>query len=103
MKIAICDDEMRILEEVTSCIKEYCNQSPKAKLEVFPFGSATALNSAIEDGQNFDIFLLDVYIGDEMGTELARQIRIKGIENPVIFLTTSIDFAPESYESGTLR
>jgi DNA-binding LytR/AlgR family response regulator len=58
---------------------------------------------ALEDGKLFDIFVLDVYIGEEMGTALARDIRKLGIESPIIFATTSIEHAPESYETGTLR
>jgi DNA-binding LytR/AlgR family response regulator len=47
--------------------------------------------------------VLDVYIGDEMGTALARYIRKLGIESPIIFATTSVEHAPQSYEMGTLR
>ena len=34
---------------------------------------------------------------------LARDIRKLGIESPIIFATTSLEHAPESYETGTLR
>ena len=51
----------------------------------------------------FDIFILDVYIGKDMGTALARDIRKMGIESPIVFLTTSLEHAPESFETGTLR
>jgi DNA-binding LytR/AlgR family response regulator len=47
--------------------------------------------------------MLDVYIGDEMGTTLAREIRAREIESPIIFLTTSVEHAPQGYETGTLR
>ena len=103
MKIAVCDDEVKILGEINSHINSYCNQSGKAKLKVLSFNSARALGMALEDGKHFDIFLLDVYIGDEMGTALAKEIRKKGIESPIIFLTTSVEHAPESFESDTLR
>ena len=59
--------------------------------------------SSLEDGKSFDVFVLDVYIGDELGTVLARGIRNFGIESPIIFATTSIEHAPESFETGTLR
>ena len=72
-------------------------------IEVFRLDSAKTLISAIEDGKSFDIFVLDVYIGDEMGTALAGDIRKFGIESPIIFATTSLEHAPESYETGTLR
>ena len=103
MKIAICDDETIILDEVSSYIKKYSKQSGKSEIEVFPFSSASSLLNSIDNGALFDIFMLDVYIGDEMGTTLAREIRAREIESPIIFLTTSVEHAPQGYETGTLR
>ena len=103
MKIAICDDETIILDEVSSYIKKYSEQSGKSEIEVFPFNSVSSLLNNIDNGALFDIFMLDVYIGDEMGTTLAREIRAREIESPIIFLTTSVDHAPQGYETGTLR
>lgn len=103
MKIAVCDDEITVLDEVTSYIKKYSEFSGIRELDVVRFQSVASLVSSLEDGAFFDIFFLDVYIGDGLGTDVARTIRKKGIESPIIFLTTSIDHAPESLEFGTLR
>ena len=103
IRIAVCDDEKKILDEVSSYIKKYAEKENNLDLEVFRFDSARSLMGAIEDGKTFDIFVLDVYIGDEMGTALARDIRKFGIESPIIFATTSVEHAPQSYETGTLR
>ena len=103
IRIAICDDEKKILDEVEGYIKNYAEKENIADIEIFRFDSARSLLSALEDGKTFDIFVLDVYIGDEMGTALARDIRKFGIESPIIFATTSLEHAPQSYETGTLR
>ena len=103
IRIAICDDEKKILDEVEGYIKNYAEKENDLDIEVFRFDSAKTLISSIEDGKSFDIFVLDVYIGDEMGTALAGDIRKFGIESPIIFATTSLEHAPESYETGTLR
>ena len=103
IRIAICDDEKKILDEVEGYIKNYAEKENDLDVEVFRFDSAKTLISAIEDGKSFDIFVLDVYIGDEMGTALASDIRKFGIESPIIFATTSLEHAPQSYETGTLR
>ena len=103
IQIAICDDEKAILDEVSGYIKDYAENKGDLELEVFRFDSARTLISTLEEGKTFDIFVLDVYIGDEMGTELADCIRKNGIESPIIFATTSIEHAPQSYETGTLR
>jgi DNA-binding LytR/AlgR family response regulator len=102
IRIAICDDEKKILDEVSGYIKNYAEKKSK-EIEVFRFDSAASLIGALEDGKSFDIFVLDVYIGDERGTVLARDIRKLGIESSIIFATTSVEHAPESYETGTLR
>ena len=102
IRIAICDDEKQILDEVSGYIKKYCERQSE-EVEIACFDTANSLMGAIEDGSNFDIFVLDIYIGNEMGTKLARDIRKLGIENPIIFATTSIEHAPESYETGILR
>ena len=103
IRIAICDEETKILDEVEGYIKNYAEKENIADIEIFRFDSARSLLSALEDGKTFDIFVLDVYIGDEMGTALAGDIRKFGIESPIIFATTSLEHAPQSYETGTLR
>ena len=103
IRIAICDDEKKILDEVSEYIASYREKRSNADIQAFCFDSASSLLSALEDGKTFDIFVLDVYIGDELGTALARNIRKFGIESPIIFATTSVEHAPESYETGTLR
>ena len=103
IRIAVCDDDKKILDEVSGYIKNYAEKKSGKELESVCFDSARALIGALEDGKTFDIFVLDVYIGDEMGTALARDIRKFGIESPIIFATTSVEHAPESYETGTLR
>ena len=102
IRIAVCDDEKKILDEVSGYIEKYAEKKNE-EIEIFRFDSAKTLRGALEDAKTFDILVLDVYIGDEMGTVLARDIRKLGIESPIIFVTTSVEHAPESYETGTLR
>lgn len=103
IKIALCDDEQKILDEVFDYIGRYAQVRQNPNLEIVRFDSAHSLKNALDELNTFDIFLLDVYIGDEMGTALAKEIRRRGIESPIMFLTTSIEHAPESFETGTLR
>ena len=103
IRIALCDDESKILDEVSQYINKYADKKSIQSLEIFPFDSAKSLKNALDDDKPFDIFVLDVYIGKEMGTALAKNIRRRGIDSPIIFLTTSIEHAPQGYETGTLR
>ena len=103
IRIALCDDDKKILDEVVLYIKKYEENNQNLNIEVFSFDSVKSLKNKLDDNNSFDIFILDIYIGDELGTEFAKDIRRRGIENPIIFLTTSIEHAPEGYELGTLR
>ena len=103
IRIAICDDEDKILDEAAMHLRKFAAEKPNASYEVCRFDSAKALENALDNESTFDIFVLDVYIGDELGTELAREIRRRGIVSPIVFLTTSLEHAPQSFETGTLR
>ena len=103
IRIAVCDDEAKILDEVSLYINQYAEKIQNLKYTVFRFESAESLRNALDEGNLFDIFFLDVYIGNELGTELAKEIRKKGIDSPIIFVTTSVEHAPQSFETGTLR
>lgn len=103
IRIALCDDEEKILDEVSMYIKKYAEKKQNRNLTVFRFDCAKSLRNALDDEASFDIFILDVFIGSEMGTDLAKTIRKRGIESPIVFLTTSVEHAPQSFETGTLR
>lgn len=103
IKIAVCDDEKKVLEEISLYIEEFMKREKKKAVEVFCFQSVEELKNSLEQKRTFDIYLLDVYIGPELGTKLAKDLRRKGIESPIIFLTSSLEHAPQSFEVGTLR
>ena len=103
VRIALCDDEQKILEQVSRHLEKYAQMQDRNDLEIFCFDSVRTLKNELDEDKSFDIFVLDVFIGDGLGTTLARSIRKRGIESPIVFLTTSIEHAPESFETGTLR
>ena len=49
IRIAICDDEKQILDEVSGYIESYAEKKNNTDIEVFRFDSARSLISAIED------------------------------------------------------
>lgn len=52
---------------------------------------------------DFDVLLLDCYLsGTETGVDVARRVRLAGDDVPIIFVTSSVDFAVEGYDVGAV-
>lgn len=95
MKIAVCDDERRVLQEVLSHIAAYREQYKK-DISCQVFENVAALLSAMEH-EEYDALFLDVMLPGFNGIEAAREIRKKNENIKIVFLTSSTEFAVESY------
>lgn len=95
MKIAVCDDNHEELHRVASLLEDY--QAEKTvSISLRLFGSSVELAS-IAQQENFDLYLLDVLMPALNGMELAREIQTFNTAVPILFLTSSPEFAVESY------
>ena len=52
----------------------------------------------MDQGKRFDITILDILMPGENGIEIARNIRASGTDTEIIFLTSSPEYAVDSYE-----
>lgn len=96
MRIAICDDD----QQVRSILHTILDTYPEKKdfvIQEYSDGINLELD-LIEDPHRFDLVFLDIYLGNDNGLETARHLRQRGINTPIAFLTTSRDYAVESYE-----
>jgi len=96
IKIAFCDDELSVLSEIRELLDQYCLECNQ-KIEYMSFQSTLNLLAEIERGARFDILLLDILMPGENGMEAAAEIRNYDSNIKIIFLTSSPEFAVESY------
>lgn len=96
MYLAVCDDELAQLELITRLLDNY-PQKPLLSLHWKTFQSGYALLSALEEGEMFDAILLDIYMLNANGMDIAKSIRRFNEYIPILFLTSSPDYAVESY------
>lgn len=99
IKIAFCDDDKTVLNEINQLLEKYsivCNR----KLTCHDFYSPFELLTVIEKGTHFDILLLDIIMPGEDGISVAKQIRRYDSTVKIIFLTSSSEYAVESYTVG---
>lgn len=95
MRIAICDDNIDELSRISSLLEDYrreCNSS----ITYEAFHSAIELLETLKS-RNFDLLILDILMPGITGIEAAKEIRHSDNEIPIIFLTSSREFAVESY------
>ena len=104
IRIAICDDDNRELAQTLRIVNDYFeHRFAKENIEILSFATSVALLAKIEDGKHFDIYLLDVLMPVVNGIELARSIRTNDNAAKIIFLSSSSEFALDSYSVGAFN
>lgn len=96
IKVAFCDDDPNILKEMSTLIEKY---SELRGLEIIyaTFGSPLEMLEEIGKGMRWDILFLDVLMPGQNGIDVAKEIRQYDTDIKIVFLTSSAEFAVESY------
>ncbi|MBR5510033.1 MAG: response regulator transcription factor [Lachnospiraceae bacterium] len=97
LRIAICDDEESQTTQVHHLLKTYCTLHPERNLQTETFTSGRTLLEHLRTDGNFDIYLLDVLMPYSNGIELGLKIRDVDSGAHIIYLTSSPDYAVDSY------
>ena len=95
LKIAVCDDDNGELSLITALLEQYQAQKHiAAHIELFH--NAIELMEALRS-TNYQLLLLDILMPGFTGIQAARELRTFDSETKIIFLTSSPEFAVESY------
>ena len=96
LQIAVCDDNIDELSNMVQLIDLYrTSRHLNCEHAVFPNGFE--LVSALEKGKRFDIYCLDIMMPGFTGIDAAKEIRTFDKTAPILFFTSSPEFALESY------
>lgn len=99
IKIALCDDDLSVLKELGILLEHY-QARQEQKIDYLSFCSPLELLAEVAKGLRLDILLLDVLMPGENGINAAREIRQYDNNVKIIFLTSSPEFAVQSYTVG---
>ncbi len=98
MKIAVCDDDRVIIEQIEQYIETIHDKS----LEYEVFFCAEELQGYITEYDiDFDIFILDIEMKKMSGIDLAKKIREKNINALIIFMTSHSQYVFDVFEMIT--
>lgn len=101
MKIAICDDEICYIQEIRALLTHWAVRHDLS-LTLYQYSNGDDLLLALQN-TSIDLIILDIIMPLLNGLDTARELRNEGITVPLVFLTSSKDFALESYEVKALN
>lgn len=96
LKVAFCDDDESVLDEMKGLLNKY-REERNQEIVYVVFRSSLDLMAEIERGVRYDVLFLDVIIPGENGMDTAKEIRQYDNVVKIIFLTSSPEFAVQSY------
>ena len=99
IKMAFCDDDLSILNQLSVLVNRY-RVDRNQEIDYTAFQSPLELLAEIERGARYDILFLDVLMPGETGIDTAAEIRNYDSNVKIIFLTSSAEFAVQSYTVG---
>ena len=94
IKIAVCDDEQRFVEQIKKILVEYGTEI-QADIRVSEFYDGVMLLDKYEC--RYDIIFLDIKMPYIDGVEVAEKIRDRDPEVTIIFLTSLLGRAVDGY------
>ena len=91
LRIAVCEDEPADMARLVKHI-----ESSGVRSEILCFESGEAFLNSFRAGR-YDVIFMDIYMGGEMGVEVAGKIRKVDKFVTLVFTTNSLDHTLESY------
>ena len=98
LRIAVCDDEQKQLNQTAALLPTYLQSHPSLKGQIETFRSGRALLARAEDAGGFDLYVMDILMPELSGIDTGRRLRALGEGGEIVYLTSSNDFAADSYD-----
>lgn len=94
-RIAVCDDEKLFAESLADCIKGYMD-GQRFSYCVDTFYNVVDLDEALQN-RRYDLLFLDILIKNDSGMQFAKELRERGDEISIVFVSSNTDYALEAF------
>lgn len=94
LKIAVCDDDSRILKQMENIFDSY----RKYQLEIFYFDKGENLILDFKRNQKYNIVFLDIELNTISGIDVAQNINRISPNIIFFFITSYTDYIPEAFK-----
>lgn len=104
MRIVICDDEPMYRELLHERILQYGIEQD-FETEIVEYGGGKQLTAALDAGERADVYFLDIQMenGADDGIRAAKELRRRGDNGLIVYVTSFIDYAQDGYEVKAFR
>lgn len=104
MRIVICDDEPEYRRLLHERILRYGIEQD-FETEIAEFESGEQLTAALDAGERADVYFLDIQMenGADDGIRVAKELRCRGENGLIVYVTSFIDYAQTGYEVKAFR
>lgn len=102
-KIAICDDEMTSLM-INRALTEQVLEEEHIEYQITTFEDMySMMKGVLDDNSDFDLLLSDILAVGMNGIEAAEEIRRLGDKLPIVFISSTAEYALDGYRVNALR
>lgn len=98
IKVAICDDEIILLPQLASVIRDLLRKQ-EFEADAFTFSSAADLLKSLYQRDAYDIFFLDIDMPEQNGIALAEKIRIQNSGALIVYISAREDLVYETFST----
>lgn len=102
-QIAVCDNDGTDLKLLTAQAARYLSIHPELEGKLCPFGDSGALAASLKTGTRYSLYLLDILMPGVNGIELGRLIRESDEDAPIIYTTSSREYALSAFQNHAMR
>lgn len=99
IKVAFCDDDLSVLKDLSMLMDKY-RAEKNQEIVYTSFNDPLTLLAEVEKGNGADIIFLDVLMPGQNGISTAKEIRRYDKTAKIIYLTSSAEYAVDSYSVG---
>lgn len=98
-KLAICDDDMQLCNQIESDILLYGKMYQKV-FDIDIYTKGENLLKHVHSRENYDFMILDICLKDTTGIEIGKQIRNinKNYDVPIIYISSFKDYALQLFK-----
>ena len=102
-RVVICDDEATSLQ-INQILTEQVLEEAGIEYEIATFDDMREMTAALSDEKaEYDVLLCDILAVGMNGSEAAKELSRLGEQLPIIFISSTAEFALEGYSVNALR